>query len=138
MEEIKMDADNPDYLVHEIFTQNFWKDHPLGKPILGTKETVRHFEQSTLFDYYGKRFFGKNMVFSAAGNLEHDAFVDLVAKRFDHFTSAQDHVAETAPQTVSKIVMRNKKALEQVQLCLGVPSPPIAHDLRYVTLLLNT
>ena len=37
LEEIKMDEDNPDYLVHEIFTQNFWKDHPLGKPILGTK-----------------------------------------------------------------------------------------------------
>ena len=41
LEEIKMDEDNPDYLVHEIFTQNFWKDHPLGKPILGTKETVK-------------------------------------------------------------------------------------------------
>jgi predicted Zn-dependent peptidase len=45
LEEIKMDEDNPDYLVHEIFTQNFWHDHPLGKPILGTKETVRSFEQ---------------------------------------------------------------------------------------------
>ncbi|HLW54666.1 MAG TPA: pitrilysin family protein, partial [Candidatus Angelobacter sp.] len=44
LEEIKMDEDSPDYLVHEIFTQNFWKDHPLGKPILGTKETVRKFE----------------------------------------------------------------------------------------------
>ncbi len=73
LEEIKMDEDNPDYLVHEIFTQNFWKDHPLGKPILGTKETVRRFEQDMLFDYYGKRFSGNNMVFSAAGNLEHDA-----------------------------------------------------------------
>ena len=84
LEEIKMDEDNPDYLVHEIFTQNFWKDHPLGKPILGTKETVRSFEQETLFDYYGRRFSGNNMVFSAAGNLEHDAFVEQVAKRFDH------------------------------------------------------
>jgi hypothetical protein len=45
LEEIKMDEDNPDYLVHEIFTQNFWKDHPLGKPILGTKETVKKFER---------------------------------------------------------------------------------------------
>ena len=45
LEEIKMDEDNPDYLVHEIFTQNFFKDHPLGKPILGTKETVRRFDQ---------------------------------------------------------------------------------------------
>jgi len=138
LEEIKMDEDNPDYLVHEIFTQNFWKDHPLGKPILGTKETVRRFEQDILFDYYGKRFSGNNMVFSAAGNLEHDAFVDLVAKRFDHIAPANGALAETEPHTVSKIVLRNKKALEQVQLCLGVPSPPIAHDLRYVTLLLNT
>src|SRR5271156_6723827 len=138
LEEIKMDEDNPDYLVHEIFTQNFWKDHPLGKPILGTKETVRRFEQDILFDYYGKRFSGKNMVFSAAGNLEHDEFVDLVARRFDHMVPNTDDLAETAPRTVSKIVLRNKKALEQVQLCLGVPSPPIAHDLRYVTLLLNT
>src|ERR1700750_2654646 len=112
LEKIKRDEDNPDYLVHEIFTQNFWKDHPLGKPILGTKETVRRFEQDTLFDYYGKRFSGKNMVFSAAGNLEHDAFVDLVARRFDRLASSQGDLAETAPRTVSKIVMRNKKALE--------------------------
>jgi predicted Zn-dependent peptidase len=138
LEEIKMDEDNPDYLVHEIFTQNFWKDHPLGKPILGTKETVRGFEQNTLFDYYGKRFSGNNMVFSAAGNLEHDAFVDLVARRFDHIGPTAGDLAETEPRTASKIVLRNKKALEQVQLCLGVPSPPLAHELRYVTLLLNT
>src|SRR5512135_3136373 len=45
LEEIKMDKDSPDYLVHEIFTQSFWKDHPLGKPILGTRETVRKFER---------------------------------------------------------------------------------------------
>jgi predicted Zn-dependent peptidase len=138
LEEIKMDEDNPDYLVHEIFTQNFWKDHPLGKPILGTKETVRRFEQDTLFDYYGKRFYGNNMVLSAAGNLEHDAFVDLVARRFDRLPAASENMEQSQPHTASKIVLRNKKALEQVQLCLGVPSPPIAHELRYVTLLLNT
>src|SRR5215467_9501292 len=72
LEEIKMDEDNPDYLVHEIFTQNFWKDHPLGKPILGTKETVRSFEQQKLFDFYGQRFAPNNMIISAAGNLNHD------------------------------------------------------------------
>src|ERR1700727_1193077 len=41
LEELKMEADSPDYLVHEIFSSNFWKDHPLGKPILGTRETVK-------------------------------------------------------------------------------------------------
>jgi predicted Zn-dependent peptidase len=52
LEEIKMDADSPDYLVHEIFTSNFWKDHPLGKPILGTKETVNGFTEAAVRDYY--------------------------------------------------------------------------------------
>src|SRR6201997_2529477 len=61
LEEIKMDEDSPDYLVHEIFTQNFWKDHPLGKPILGTKDTARKFDQQMLFDYYGGFFYPGNM-----------------------------------------------------------------------------
>ena len=56
LEEIKMDEDNPDYLVHEIFTQSFWKDHALGRPILGTKATVKGFEQKTLFDFHRGRW----------------------------------------------------------------------------------
>src|ERR1051325_8790687 len=56
LEEIKMDEDNPDYLVHEIFTQNFWKDQPLGKPILGTKDTVKKFERDPVQEFYAQRF----------------------------------------------------------------------------------
>src|ERR1700734_2698924 len=69
LEEIKMDEDSPDTLVHEIFTQNFWKGHPLGKPILGTRETVRSFEQNTLVRFFEQRFQSGNMVFSAAASL---------------------------------------------------------------------
>ena len=94
LEEIKMDEDNPDYLVHEIFTQNFWKDHPLGKPILGTKETVRRFERDTLMDFYGGRFLGGNMIFSAAGNIDHDSFVDQVSRRFESLPAGQSSLAE--------------------------------------------
>jgi len=138
LEEIKMDEDNPDYLVHEIFTQNFWKDHPLGKPILGTKETVRRFERDTLMDFYGGRFLGGNMIFSAAGNIDHDSFVEQVARRFESLPAGQSSTADGAPKTTARINLRNKKSLEQVQLCLGVPSPPVAHDSRYIVLVLNT
>jgi predicted Zn-dependent peptidase len=138
LEEIKMDEDNPDYLISEIFTQSFWKDHPLGKPILGTRETVKSFEQETLFGYYGERFHGGNIIFSAAGNLEHDAFVEKVIQRFQGLPGGQNKEPGAAPSTVSRIILRNKKALEQVQLCLGVPAPPIAHEQRYVAVLLNT
>ena len=52
LEEIKMDEDSPDYLVHEIFTQSFFQDHPLGKPILGTRDTVRTFKRTSVVDFY--------------------------------------------------------------------------------------
>ncbi len=138
LEEIKMDEDNPDYLVHEIFTQNFWKGHPLGKPILGTKETVGRFERDMLFGYYGDRFRGGNIVFTAAGSLDHEAFVQMVRQRFESLPGGAPEDSQQTPTTNARIVLRNKRALEQVQLCLGVPSPPISSERRYITLLLNT
>jgi predicted Zn-dependent peptidase len=141
LEEIKMDEDNPDYLVHEIFTQNFFKDHPLGKPILGTKETVKRFERPSVVEAYAHRFAPGNIIVSAAGNLDHDRFVELVTKAFEHmkpWKEGKNGFHSIAPKTVSRIILRNKKALEQVQLCLGVPAYPIAHEKRHAGYILNT
>lgn len=138
LEEIKMDEDNPDLLVHELFTQNFWKDHPLGKPILGTTATVGRLAQQHLFDYHGGRFLGGNMVFSAAGNLDHDDFVEQVTNSFAPLMPGKAFLEEPAPHSSARIVLRNKKSLEQVQVCLGVPAPPVTDESRYATLILNT
>lgn len=138
LEEIKIDEDNPDVLVHELFTQNFWKDHPLGKPILGTTATVGRLDQQKLFDYHGGRFLGGNMIFSAAGNLDHDQFVAAVSEKFAALPSGIALPEEQAPQASARILLRNKKALEQVQICMGVPSPAITDENRYTTLILNT
>jgi predicted Zn-dependent peptidase len=138
LEEIKMDEDNPDYLVHEIFTQNFWKDHPLGKPILGTKETVKRFERDPVLDAYAHRFAPGNIIVSAAGNLDHDKFVELVTRHFEHMKPMSNGFHSSKPKIVSRIILRNKKALEQVQLCIGVPAYPIAHEKRHAGYILNT
>jgi len=138
LEEIKIDEDNPDVLVHELFTQNFWKDHPLGKPILGTTETVTRLNQDNLFAYHNDRFHGGNIVFSAAGNLEHVRFVEAVHAKFAGLTAGMPLPELSAPDASARIILRNKKALEQVQICLGVPAPPITDDNRYTTLILNT
>jgi len=138
MEEIKMDEDNPDYLVHEIFTQNFWKDHPLGKPILGTKETVKRFEREVVLDAYAHRFSPGNIIVSAAGNLDHEQFVELVQGHFSHMKPMPNGFHSAAPKISSRIILRNKKALEQVQLCIGVPAHPIAHQKRHAGYILNT
>ena len=138
LEEIKIDEDNPDVLVHELFTQSFWKGHPLGSPILGTTETVRRLGQQQLFGYHGDRFHGGNMVFSAAGNLDHDQFVEAVAAKFSTLAAGAALSELSAPEPSARIILRNKKALEQVQICLGVPAPPVADESRFATSILNT
>jgi predicted Zn-dependent peptidase len=138
LEEIKIDEDNPDVLVQELFTQSFWKGHPLGWPILGTTETVGRLSQSELFDYHGGRFHGGNMVFSAAGLLDHDEFVAAVAEKFSPLLLGAPLTELSAPEPSARIVLRNKKALEQVQICMGVPAPPITDENRYSALVLNT
>src|SRR5450432_4179306 len=111
LEEIKMDEDNPDYLVHEIFTQNFWKDHPLGKPILGTKETVKRFERQPVVDAYTHRFAPGNLIICAAGHLKHEQFVELVTKHFDHMKPVKNGFHSAQPLIKPRIIMRNKKSL---------------------------
>ena len=138
LEEIKMDEDNPDYLVHEIFTQNFWKNHALGRPILGTKETVKRFAPAPVRKLYNERFTPGNIIVSAAGHLKHEQFVELVSGHFSNVKPRKNAFHSPVPKIVPKIVLRNKKSLEQVQICLGVPSYPIAHESRHASYVLNT
>jgi predicted Zn-dependent peptidase len=140
LEEIKMDEDNPDYLVHETFTQNFWKGHALGRPILGTKKTVSSFNQQIVFDFYASRFTARNMVFAAAGHLDHDVFVAQVADHFSGLAASSDSPIPQlpAPAPQPHITLKSKKSLEQVQLCVGVQAPQVDSPQRYAVYLLNT
>jgi predicted Zn-dependent peptidase len=140
LEEIKMDEDNPDYLVHELFTQNFWKGDALGRPILGTAKTVSSFTQQIVFDEYARRFTPANMVFTAAGNLDHDHFVAEVEQAFSSLSASSSAklARNSSPQTFPHITLKNKKSLEQVQFCMAVPALPINHPDRYAAFLLNS
>ena len=138
LEEIKMEADSPDYLVHEIFSSNFWKDHALGKPILGTRETVKRFDRKMVHGYYSSIYAPANMVITAAGNLTHERLVALASEHFESAVPGQRVAPDPPPATHARIALRNKKALEQVHLCLGVPSYPLPHEERFACYVLNT
>ena len=138
LEEIKMEADSPDYLVHEIFSSNFWKDHSLGKPILGTRETVKRFNRDAVHSYYAEVYAPANLLVTAAGNLTHDRLVSLVREHFEMLPQGPPVPADNTPSTHARIALRNKKALEQVHLCLGVPSYPLPHEERFACYVLNT
>jgi predicted Zn-dependent peptidase len=138
LEELKMDADNPEYLVHEIFSSNFWKDHPIGKPILGTRDTVKGFKREMVAAYYGECYAPSNLTITAAGNLTHERMVGLAEEKFGSRPPGPSQPAERPPSTHARIAIRNKKELEQVHVCLGVPSYPLSHENRFACYVLNT
>jgi predicted Zn-dependent peptidase len=137
LEEIKMVEDTPDDLVHELFTQHFWDSHPLGRPILGSKETVEGFSGETLREYFRKAYVAPNMIVSAAGNLDHTKVRALVSTAFGALPVAGEAIEQDAP-TVRPTVITRTKELEQSHICLGTNSYPQNHDDRYVSYILNS
>src|SRR5271154_7341493 len=84
LEEIKMDLDNPEYLLHDIFTRGFWPEHSLGRPILGTPETVHNFNEERLRHRFHEWFAPDEILVTAAGSITHQQVLDLVEKEFGH------------------------------------------------------
>ena len=137
LEEIKMVEDTPDDLVHELFTQAFWEGHPLGRPILGTKDSVEGLTQQRLRDHFRGAYAAENVIISAAGNLDHAWVRDALEKAFGEMPSAGRKETWTAPLVVPKVVIRSKE-LEQSHICLGASSYPQNHEARYASYVLNT
>jgi predicted Zn-dependent peptidase len=137
LEEIKMVEDTPDDLVHELFTQSLWEGHSLGRPILGTRETVEALTQQALREYFGGVYTADNFVISAVGNLEHAAVRELVEKAFADITPRGRSFMDTVPGMVPHFQVTTKE-LEQSHICLGTAGYSQSHKDRYVSYVLNT
>jgi predicted Zn-dependent peptidase len=107
-----MVEDTPDDLVHELFTQGFWENHALGRPILGTRETVESFNADLLRSYFTNAYTARNLIVSAAGNLEHGHVRELIEQKFGSLTQAGEPYGEDAPRVVPKTLIRNKELEE--------------------------
>ena len=138
LEEIKMEADQPEFVLHEAFIGSFWKGHGLGKPILGTKETVKKFGQEMLFDYFGRIYSPQNILITAAGNLNHDELVEMIREKFEGLDEKGAAPADSVPKPYAPIVLKKRESLEQIHITLGVPAYPLAHKLRFPLYVLNT
>src|ERR1700745_2880234 len=104
LEEIKMDLDNPEYLLHDTFTRGFWPEHSLGRPILGTPETVRKFDRDALRHRFQNWFAPDHILVTAAGNITHQEVLDLVEKEFGKLPPSRYNPDDPAPSTAAPIV----------------------------------
>ena len=138
LEELKLDEDNPDYLIHEMFVGNFWKGHPLGRPIIGTEETIGGFMAPQLRDFFASTYSPANLMLVTAGNLPHDELVGMAEERFGALKPAEPVPDPVAPESRPSVTLRDKPSLEQVHLYLGAPAYPIAHPNRHAGYVLNT
>src|SRR5262249_41047499 len=137
LEELKMEVDNPEYLTHKIFSSHFWKGHPLGRPILGTKQTIRAFDRDKVERYYRQFYTPSNILITAAGSLNHDKLVRLVSKHFEDLKPRRRIKLDQKPHPHAPLIFRNKNSLEQVHVYLGVPSIPMSHESRFACYILN-
>ena len=125
-QEMAMRDDDPQDCAEEAFGSAFWGAHPLGISILGTKESMNAITRDQIFDYYKKNYLANSMVVSAAGNIRHEEFVQLVKKNLerDNFlvgTSApkvRDYQAFT-PKPSAKVKVHNGQ-FEQCNLFVGL------------------
>src|SRR5688572_10193090 len=137
-EEINMVEDTPDDLVMEQFTEAFWPDHPLGRPILGTKRSVGSFSRADLAKFFHKVYHPGNIVIAAAGHLDHASTLELVRDRFGRLAKGTATRTGPPPKPAARVISRSKKELEQVHLCLGRPAYAQGHPRRYAAYILNT
>jgi len=137
LEEIKMVEDTPDDLVHEIFVTAFWPDHPLGRPILGTEETVNRLGRKQILAHYDETFHPSNMIFCASGNVRPEEILPFLQTTFANDTKPPLQVTWNAPTPAQHVILREKRELEQVHLCLGSRGFPQQGDERYAAALFN-
>lgn len=141
LEEMKMVEDTPDEFLGELFNAAYFPDHPLGRPIEGTRETVSTFNHETLAAFHAQEFSVANLVVAAAGNIEHDRLVELVSRAFDGSISSEANnrtPPNQPPAPAAPILIEQKKELEQAHLVVAAPWPDARSSERYAASLLSS
>ena len=141
LEEMKMVEDTPDELLGELFNAAYFPNHPLGRPIEGTRETVSSFDHQAISTFHALEFSPPNLVVAAAGNIEHDRLVEMVASSFDSAaatgeTPKLNPPSQQSPATAAPILIEQKKELEQAHLIIAAPWPDAKSSERYAASLL--
>lgn len=139
LEEMKMYRDSPPDFLFEEFSSSIFKDHPLGRPIIGFEETVNSFTRSDLIHYLNKRYWPENLIVTVAGNVDHQKIVDLVQSFLGDYT--QEGEMQRVDEPLSDYQVQNlhlSKKIEQTHIVVGRRSLPVNHEERQILLLTDT
>ncbi|MFF5565071.1 M16 family metallopeptidase [Streptomyces sp. NPDC012623] len=145
LEEIAMTEDDPGDCVHDLFAQTMFGDSPLGRPVLGTVETVNDLDRDRIARFYRKHYDPTRLIVAAAGNVDHAAVVRRVRKAFDRAGAlSRTDAVPVAPREGSRTIraagrveLLNRRT-EQAHVVLGMPGLARTDERRWALGVLNT
>lgn len=137
LQEVHMVEDSPEEYVHELFSGSYWREHPLGRSTLGTKEIIERLDRDSLTDYTRILKNPSQVILTIAGKLKHEEAVGLSEKFFVLPTAENEDLSQEKPTPHGGMNLHLKE-LEQVHLCLGTLGYPYSDPRRYTYHVLNT
>jgi predicted Zn-dependent peptidase len=136
-EEINMVEDSPQDLILDVYMENFWQGHPLGRPISGTKKSIAQIARNDVKIFFQKNYNASNIIIAVAGNFRHREVYKLAERCFSSLEKGRASDPGPPPGIHGGRMIRRKSHLEQTHVCLGTVSPPVASEERYCSHLLN-
>jgi predicted Zn-dependent peptidase len=140
LEEIAMYEDTPQELVHDLFSEAVFGDHPLGRPVIGTREVISSIARDEVAGYHGDQYVGRNIVIASAGNLEHDDLLDLLQRIEQKRSRVAGNGRPPRPLLVAAPpagVRFQRKDTEQYHVCVGAPGISRSDRRRFAASLLD-
>lgn len=138
LEELHLLLDEPHEWVDVLFDQTLWGDHPLGRDIVGTRETLTRLDRAAIVGFYEQRYHPRATVVSVAGPVEHAEMVDRIARLMDDWRAEPtDETLEPPADLGGPRMHVQYKDTEQAHICLGVRALSYRDPDRYALSLLN-
>ncbi len=137
IEEIKMYEDTPDEHVQDLLAADLWPDHPLGRAILGTEESIAAFDHDMLAQYRDTYYTGKNIVVSVVGNISHAQVVEAVQQMLGHLPAGAENQKQLTGQ-ITAGVHCYQKDIGQTQICVAMPGVAKEDERLFPLSILNT
>jgi predicted Zn-dependent peptidase len=137
IQEISQAEDTPDDFIHDLFSLDFWRGHPLALPIFGSPATVNTFNREEVVTFMAERYRAERIFISAAGQVDHDVLVRQCERLFNSVAGDGKADVITSP-SVHPSVLNQQKELEQAHIVMGGPGLAYTDPLRYASYVLNT
>jgi predicted Zn-dependent peptidase len=139
MEEINMNLDTPQQRVSMLIDELLWPEQPLGREVIGYKNTVSSIKREQLLNYVARRYMPNDTVLSIAGNIQHEEAIAQIKPLFDQWPAKELTTGYVTNDRQTEASLRiDPKDIEQAHLCLGVHGFSHSHPQRFAIDLLST